>query len=88
MNKNKVEKYINDKMMELKKLYPAAIYKELKINVYSGSFGWITITIDGLYHHSNVYVSNYRKIDDVIYGWIHGSLYSLYQSYYYKHHKK
>jgi len=87
MNKYKVEAHIKNALDNERKYYPKKIFKGLKIAVYSGSFGWLTITIESDYATASGYVANYNAVNDKIADFLHRASFNLYEAYYNKHHK-
>jgi hypothetical protein len=90
MNAEKVNKYLIDTLQAKKSegIYPRAIFNNLVVKVYSGSFGWLTIQITSEYAFASGYVANYNAIDEKINDFLHRALFNLYERYYTSHHQK
>lgn len=90
MNAQRVKKYILNRISESKKdlYYPRSIFYKLGVEVYSGSFGWITIRIESKYAFVSGYVGNYNAVDEKINDFIENALFNLYENCYISQHKK
>lgn len=80
MNLENIKRYTTQKITnEYFKVYPQAIFENLKINVSSGSFGWIHLSIESNYAATgDTYITRYAQIDKLISDFVLRATHRLY----------